>query len=151
MTREILFRGKRKDNGEWVYGSYVVTPKGKSRIYYAPFKTATQNTYQEVLPESVGQFIGLLDKNGKKIFGRDILFEDILNTDPGHKKIPDYCVIVSMQYGCFGYEPTHYSKVHPDDQKWQSFYNSDDEELINMNYFEVIGNATDNPELLEDK
>ena len=58
--REILFRGKRKDNGKWVYGMYT----GAENDCVIPY---------EVDPETVGQSTGLTDKNGKKIFGGDIV------------------------------------------------------------------------------
>ena len=64
MSREIKFKGKRIDNGEWVYGCLVKDPQGKSRIYWKPFDKATSNTYHFVILESVGQFTGLKDKNG---------------------------------------------------------------------------------------
>ena len=54
--REILFRGKRIDNGEWVYGFYVKTPTNEHRIYWRPFDDATNNTYHIVVPETIGQF-----------------------------------------------------------------------------------------------
>lgn len=73
MKREILFRGKRADNGEWVEGFYVFHPDGKHLIYWKPFKEASQNTYHIVIPETVGQFTGLTDKNGKRIFEGDKL------------------------------------------------------------------------------
>lgn len=68
--REILFRGKRLDNGEWVYGSL-------SMEYYAECGSVmispTSDTCYKVFPETVGQFTGLLDRNGAKIFEGDMI------------------------------------------------------------------------------
>ena len=139
--REILFRGKRCDNGEWVQGYYIRAEHHwhnhgihKDWITFGASANggwfALHNKYA-VKAETVGQFTGLTDKNGKKIFEGDIIewFAQ------GESERPD-----------FGY-------IEYDEQSfawrvcWQK-YDPDFMEGMQQEYISVIGNIHDNPELL---
>ena len=127
--REILFRGKRIDNGEWAYGSVVVcngedgTAPTLAEIYEKGMGEALL-----VDPATVGQFTGVLDKNGTKIFEGDImpLYED------GEKF--NWKVIFNGGVFCLSFLNDEQFHKH-----------------IEGRYYlrEVIGNIHDNPELLE--
>jgi len=142
--RERLFRGKRTDNGQWVEGYYVYRPDGKHLIYWKPFQEASQNTYHEVIPESVGQFTGLLFKNGKKIFEGD-KFDD-----------EDECFILIewiKENSCFGGSLYGYdiSIGEGSQEVYDNKITCIDRNLYSVSDlidYEIIENIHDNPELL---
>ena len=68
MAREILFRGKRTDNGKWVEGHLIVFPKSKITKIMVWNMADIDFDAIEVRPETVGQFTGLTDIHGKRIF-----------------------------------------------------------------------------------
>lgn len=120
--------------------------KPRAVIFPAPAQCNWFNKFfyssMDVIPETVGQFTGLTDKHGKKIFEGDICDFCILGNDHVFVKI-------TIQYGCVGFEPLNYEEVHPDDRKWECFWKNDEEEMWSTDFFTVIGNIHDNPELTE--
>lgn len=142
MNREILFRGKRADNGEWVEGYCV---KLDNKAYIARIKRLQNDEevllYVEVIPETVGQYTGLTDKNDKKIFEGDIIkftTWDCQGSDTQH------IGVVKLAYGMWSIWKSSNSEYWGADGAFGLYMvHSGDDEI------EVIGNIHDNPELLE--
>lgn len=141
--REILFRGKRVDNGEWVEGQllYFRAIVGENELALIVESCEWDNSNEwfnlckraKVIPETIGQYTGLTDKNGKKIFEGDIISTDI--------KRP--YLIVEFRDGCFMFNcndggEDYYDIMLPICKEPHKEYP----------YGEIIGNIHDNPELV---
>lgn len=135
--REILFKAKRTDNGEWVEGYYAFID-GVHYIYTG--KTRSGGLYVvaesfEVDPETLCQYTGLTDKNGNKIWENDIIgFLDASQYDNGY--LEHYCI------GQVVWDEETVSFQVTERLSCESYEALDGE-------CEVIGNIFDNPELLE--
>lgn len=169
MSREILFRGKRVDNGEWVAGCLLIDDmfaeksKWNYDIVFRNKRMAKDKAM--VISSTVGQYTGLTDKNGNKIFEGDILRQK--TTKEFSKYNPSewerYGIVRfdchDWRPGWLGYEsigwylePLKKVAINPPNLKVSDMHAG-----INQSYiidkcypYEVIGNIHDNPELLEE-
>lgn len=132
--RETLFRGKDTESGEWLYG-WVFGEKDKSIVeintkYISEYGVDAYHA-SPVIPETVGQYIGLDDKNGVKIFEGDVVI------DCYGKK--GYVAFLQQEMGYSIVYEHHDSRIGH--RSRGGFYNRD-------HGLEVIGNVDDNPELV---
>ena len=144
MNREILFKAKRKYSGEWVEG-FVFEFKGEFYImemtqtfmtaYYSEESVVDFNMRAiEIDPDTICQYTGLTDKNGKKIWENDILKA---NLDESYPEDITYIKILWNECGFCVNE--NYSTDIWTLEKWDA------------EHFQVCGNIFDNPDLLEVK
>lgn len=166
MNKEILFRGKRVDNDEWIEGYFLQLHRSE-RAFIVPKQFVQRGILRmsgetppkiipiEVIPETVEQFTGLTDKNGKKIFTGDI----IRYCDEDCYYYPEDCTEffgeVVQERGAFGIGTQNELPLELENwcnndnfvSLWEIYWNLNccDGELPMI---EVIGNIYDNPELL---
>ena len=148
--REILFRGKCVETGAWYEGQYIHLHKttycfagseqhdAENEVHQIVFEQMTdwnlpnRHLRVDVLPETVGQYTGLTDKNSKKIFEGDIVKHHVQGD-----------ILVNL--GVVNWDE--------ENARWAYKLNTMNPcfALYNPNAFEVIGNIHDNPELIDEK
>lgn len=134
--REILFKAKRLDNGEWVEGYYVYCRK---RHYILPVLNKAigfderEDEWVEVDPDTICQYTGLTDKNGQKIWENDILRRD------GY-----WDMRIEFENGAFMVR-------NADKIQYINRVTYTSISTFDIKEYEVIGNIFDNPELLEEE
>ncbi|HET8735911.1 MAG TPA: YopX family protein [Pricia sp.] len=140
-AREIKFRGQKTSTKEWVYGSLIVNKSGDytiTQITYNPVSKGVINGWCfGVMPETVGQYTGLKDRNGKEIYEGDVL-SDYTETDEGI--IKSHCQVLWNE-ACGSWE----LDMSMTQNRSYTFYLA--EELLDFEY-EISGNIYENPELL---
>ena len=138
MNREILFKAKRKDNGEWVEGYYRADPDLDTHYicgwnYYASENGLEREPFEEEInPDTLCQYIGFTDKNGEKIWENDIVEER-------HRGV------ITMRYHVlWDFKETSWMFETKSSARYGIY-------AINQRKFEVVGNIFDNSDLLEVK
>ena len=124
MNRIHLYRGKRLDNGQWVEGSLIGEDVIVGKIVDFEEDYFTTEFWYKVDPETVGQFTGITDIHGRKVFEGDIL-----SCKKADGASLEYKCVYNDENACFYFTNTKYG-----------FSLSGDEML----YFDVIGNIHDN-------
>lgn len=133
--REILCKGKRIDNGEWVEGCLVIDHSRSNLFEYRIQPVESGVLYAPPIdPETLCQFTGLCDKNGKKIWENDILMAHL------DESCPEDATYETVEWGVAGFvthEAGSTEREHFDE--------------FDLEHFEVVGNIFDNKELLREE
>lgn len=142
MIREILFKAKRKDNGEWVVGNLITNERNENQKYIGYIFDERNGVIEdfdlvEVIPDTICQFTGLTDKNGQKIWENDIISISAYSYDEPED---DYFGVVAYceKDACWCLENSENS-----DEIICECFGSYTTEIFNH------GNIFDNPDLLE--
>lgn len=151
MTRKIKFRGKRLSDGEWIYGDLLHNVDCvKIREWEADVNQIPKSYVVD--ENTIGQYTGLKDKNGKEVYEGDIVCfdgymtaDDSLGFEPNgyiYDKDSVHCVLWDNVLG-------GWTLNFDEDEEWK--YKRDTRGLLCDQKCEVIGNIHDNPELLKTK
>lgn len=146
--REIIFKAKRIDNGEWVEGHLFDNGFGgkEKRYFVGTFIiekyngtacdkwNATGIYFYEVNPETICQFTGLCDKNGKRIWENDILMAHL------DESYPEDTTYEAVEWGVAGWVAHEANSI---DRQYLDEFDTE--------HFEVVGNIFDNKELLQEE
>lgn len=138
--REILFKAKRVDNGEWVEGNLITNERDESKAYIGYIFDIRNGVIKdfdiaEVIPRILCQYTGLLDKSGKRIWENDIVKTSKFGVDNGKGQNFAGFDVFSVRHDAGGFALFNH---------WRRFH------LRNDKNYEVIGNIFDNPELLNE-
>lgn len=138
MKRQIKFRGKLINSEQWMYGGYYYhKPTDEQRIIAPTLNVKSILNDWNVQPESIGQFTGLLDRNGKEIYDGDII-----TVRGNYPRVILWDKVSWAIMPCELYNDKHFwvmNLQHPGSDWWELFADEID----------VVGNIYDNPELLD--
>lgn len=134
--REILFKAKQIDNGEWIEGYYEKRYDLLGNEEHLIFHADSYNVweYAEIIPETLCQFTGRCDKNGNRIWENDILMAHL---DESYPEDVTYETVEWGVAGWVGHEANSIDRQYLDE--------------FDTKYYEVVGNTFDNPELLQEE
>ena len=136
--REIEFRGIGVKTGKWIYGSLLVLKSPSGKYAYCEID-ANGDVICEVIPETVGQFTGLLDRNGKRIYEGDIMGRLFDDHNESTIVVYKHGVLCAKTISKEEYRPLNtFECLGPVDVYGSRNYD-----------FTVYGNIHDNPELVK--
>ena len=128
--KEILFKAKRIDNGEWVEGNLISASDGRRAIS----ETSGNWELYTCFPETICQFTGLCDKNGKRIWENDILMAHL------DESYPEDVIYETVEWNVAGWVGHETGST---DREYLSEFD--------LEHYEVVGNIFDNKKLLQEE